>query len=90
MVLQRFDHQKVIDYFWESGVMSKERDGYYYPLSGQAASVRAMLEREMDRYKVEVHCDETLQRIIRERICPVRILPVMKYRRTAINILYVN
>ena len=64
MVLQRFDHQKVIDYFWESGVMSKERDGYYYPLSGQAASVRAMLEREMDRYKVEVHCDETLQRII--------------------------
>lgn len=44
--------------------MSKERDGYYYPLSGQAASVRAMLEREMDRYKVEVHCDETLQRII--------------------------
>ena len=23
-----------------------------------------MLEREMDRYKVEVHCDETLQRII--------------------------
>ena len=64
MVLQRFDHQKVIDYFWKSGVMSKERDGYYYPLSGQAASVRAMLEREMDRYKVEVHCDETLQRII--------------------------
>ena len=64
MVLQRFDYQKVIDYFWESGVMSKERDGYYYPLSGQAASVRAMLEREMDRYKVEVHCDETLQRII--------------------------
>lgn len=64
MVLQRFDHQKVIDYFWESGVISKERDGYYYPLSGQAASVRAMLEREMDRYKVEVHCDETLQRII--------------------------
>lgn len=35
MVLQRFDHQKVIDYFWESGVMSKERDGYYYPFPGR-------------------------------------------------------
>ena len=89
MVLQRFDHQKVIDYFWESGVMSKERDGYYYPLSGQAASVRAMLEREMDRYKVEVHCDETLQRIIPRKDLSGQNITGYD-RRPAINILYVN
>lgn len=63
-VLQQFDYKQVLAYFQESGVLAREKDGYYYPLSGQAASVRAMLEREMERYKVDVHCEETVLHII--------------------------
>ena len=52
-VLHRFNLEKTLVYFSKIGVLSKVKDGYYYPRSNQASSVRycfekAILSKEID------------------------------------------
>ena len=44
-VLHRFSLEKTLVYFSKIGVLSKVRDGYYYPRSNQASSVRLCFEK---------------------------------------------
>lgn len=44
-VLHRFSLEKTLVYFSKIGVLSKVRDGYYYPRSNQASSVRYCFEK---------------------------------------------
>ncbi len=48
-VLSCFDVRKTLDFFTELGIYPKERDGYYYPNSEQAASVVQVLLLECSR-----------------------------------------
>lgn len=63
-VLQQFTAEQSIDWFQEEGVLSKERDGYVYPLSGQASTVRNALERAIVREKVRLQCGESILDIV--------------------------
>lgn len=56
--IQQFTHQDVLETFHEMGIMPREREGYFYPASGQAASVLDALIRQLEKYQVEVHCGE--------------------------------
>jgi hypothetical protein len=55
--LEIFPPEKVISFFEESGIAVTERNGYYYPLSGQAELVReALLFRFLHRKKAVHKC----------------------------------
>lgn len=57
-VIKKMDQKKTVDLFASMGIMPSDRDGYVYPFSGQAVSVRNVLVRELERLKTEFHQDE--------------------------------
>lgn len=50
-----FDVRRTKAFFEELGMRIKDRDGYLYPASGQAATVLDVLRYEMKRLAVDVH-----------------------------------
>ncbi len=69
-VLRAFSLEDTLAFFKEIGVYPKERNGYYYPASEQAASVAEALAREAKRLGVEcltgvkvnrVYCEKNTQ-----------------------------
>lgn len=50
-----FDVRRTKEFFGELGMRIKDRDGYLYPASGQAATVLDVLRYEMKRLAVDVH-----------------------------------
>lgn len=55
-VIRRFDNKAVIDFFREEGLLVREREGYVYPYSEQAASVLDTLRRALKGYHAEAEC----------------------------------
>lgn len=53
-LVKRFDEAKTIKYFQELGIYPKERNGYVYPNSEQAASVADVLAMECAHQKVSI------------------------------------
>lgn len=56
-LLEQYPTERILDFFAEIGVEPSERDGYYYPASGQASAVLDCLRSECERLGVEIHCD---------------------------------
>lgn len=54
-VLSRFPVEKTLSFFREIGIWPKEKNGYYYPNSGQAASVTEALIAEVNRCGVTLY-----------------------------------
>ena len=53
-VLERFGTEETIAFFSSLGLMVRERGGYLYPFSGQAATVLDVLRYEMERLGIEI------------------------------------
>ncbi len=53
-VFSQFGLKETLSFFRELGIYPKERDGYFYPASGQAASVLEVLRMELKRLSVEI------------------------------------
>ena len=53
-VVERFNAQAVISFFFQLGVYSKNRNGYIYPNSDQASAVLDAFRMELDRLRVEI------------------------------------
>lgn len=54
-VLEQFGFEETLQFFEGLGIVPNgKRDGYYYPASGQASSVREVLLMESRRLKVEI------------------------------------
>lgn len=66
-VLNQFGYSETINFFEELGVVLKERQGYIYPISDQAATVLAVLCMEIKRLQVEVLLNQTVQKIVRDK-----------------------
>ncbi|MDF2943692.1 MAG: hypothetical protein K0S01_2550 [Herbinix sp.] len=64
-VLSCFDVSKTLEFFDELGIYPKEREGYYYPNSEQAASVVQVLLMECKRLKVQFQYDEYVIDIVK-------------------------
>lgn len=58
-VLKQFGFEDTLNFFLELGIYPKEREGYFYPASGQASSVLDVLRMELSRLKVKIvtSCD---------------------------------
>lgn len=59
-VLEQFGFKETISFFRELGIVPKERDGYFYPASGQASSVLDVLRMELRRLSVEIRTQTAL------------------------------
>lgn len=66
-IVGSFDGERTVAWFREIGVLPGNRQGYLYPASYQAAAVLCSLEREMDRLGIEIHNEESVERIERKR-----------------------
>ena len=55
-LLERYPTERILAFFEEIGVVASQRDGYYYPASGQAAAVLECLLAECERLGVEIRC----------------------------------
>ena len=64
-VLRSFSLEDTLAFFKEIGVYPKERNGYYYPASEQAASVAESLVREAKRLGVECLTGVKVSRVYR-------------------------
>lgn len=53
-VLGQFGFEDTLKFFRELGIYPKEREGYFYPASGQASSVLDVLRMELFRLEVKV------------------------------------
>lgn len=56
--LKKFGHMEAINLFKKYGIMPYEKDGYVYPLPGQASCVRDILERQLINTGTDIHKDE--------------------------------
>ena len=56
---------KVIEFFNELGVVPKIRNGYYYPFSNQASTIREVLLDEIKRLGIEYQTNCVIDEIIR-------------------------
>ncbi len=62
--LEEFSVSKTLDFFKSLGIHPIEKDkGKIYPASEQASSVLDVLRYEVERLKVQVHCDEEIQSV---------------------------
>lgn len=61
-LLKRYGVPEILHFFEKLGILPKQRNGYWYPNSGQAASVRDVLEAEVRKCGVDVYTDCRLVR----------------------------
>lgn len=62
-ILERFSVQDCLDFFHSIGIYSKNKNGYYYPNSEQAASVVNALIFELNRLDVVISYETTISAI---------------------------
>ena len=64
--LTRFGYRETINFFNSLGLYCKERDGYVYPRSSQAAAVRNLLLEELFRLGVEIRTECEVRKLQRK------------------------
>lgn len=65
-VLKAFPMAETVGFFEELGIIVKERYGYLYPNSGQAASVAEVLRLEAQRLQVKIACNTEVLSVERQ------------------------
>lgn len=65
-ILEQFSAEDAIAFFQNLGVMTRDRQGYCYPRSGQAAVIRNALLRQTEKLGIEIHNGIGIRKICRE------------------------
>lgn len=65
--LAQFSVEDAVAFFYEIGMLSKEKNGYLYPLSEQAATVLDALRQELGRQKVMLRLEAAVQKIEKKK-----------------------
>lgn len=68
-IVNRFSYQDTIRFFTELGIYSKNKNGYLYPNSEQASSVRDVLFLEMENLGVKLKTGIHVKNIWHEKEC---------------------
>ena len=63
-VLEVFGATETIRFFESLGVLLKDRNGYIYPISDQASTILDVLRMELERLKVKVALEHTVEKIL--------------------------
>jgi len=65
------NHQDLIDFLRDLGVVNRDLDGYYYPYTNQAKTVRDALEKEINSLGIDVFLDNRVTDITKDDIFTV-------------------
>lgn len=65
-IIDSFGCKETLRYFEELGLMFKDRDGYVYPMSGQASSVAEVLFTACQLYGVHIICNSPVISITKQ------------------------
>ena len=66
-VIRGFDVKETLDLFMGLGIVPKDRNGYVYPNSDQAASVLDVLRTELERLKVRILLSCQIEKIEKKK-----------------------
>ena len=66
LILNQCDRETVLSFMKSIGILCKEKRGYYYPASEQAAVVIQMLQAELEHLKVELVTEDRFLDIVKE------------------------
>ena len=62
-IITDYNTNMVIDFFNKLGVIYKKKNGYYYPFSNQATTIKDVLLQEALKVGVEIRCDSLVENI---------------------------
>ena len=62
------NHNDVINFFDRLGVFNKDLDGYFYPYTNQAKTIREALENEINRLNIDVFLDNRVTEVKKDNI----------------------
>lgn len=65
-IITKDNTEKVINYFNNLGVVSKVKNGYYYPYSSQAVTIKNVLENEIKRLGINVIYNALVEDVTKE------------------------
>lgn len=65
-VINKKNQNEILDFFYDMGIEPKIKNGYYYPLSNQAVTVRDALLKEAQMLNVEIKTETNVQNIAKE------------------------
>jgi len=57
------NHEDIIKFFMELGVFNRELDGYYYPITNQAKTIREALENEINNLEIDCFLDNRVTEV---------------------------
>lgn len=66
-VLNKFGTQETLCFFETLGILPKNKNGYYYPKSNQAAAILDVLNMELKRQRVEIICNSHVTKITKAK-----------------------
>ncbi len=66
-ILSRYDKDAVLRFMMSLGIRCKEKRGYYYPMSEQAAVVVQMLQAELEHLKVKLMLEERFLELFQDK-----------------------
>ena len=66
-VLNTFGYEESVSFFEELGVILKERQGYLYPISDQAATITDVLCMEIEHLQIKVLLEQSVTKITRDK-----------------------
>ncbi|MGN0298468.1 MAG: NAD(P)/FAD-dependent oxidoreductase [Lachnospiraceae bacterium] len=66
-VLQNFGFEDSLRFFESLGILAMQKNGYCYPMSGQASAVLDGLRWELERLGVEIDTDTAVEQMKKER-----------------------
>lgn len=61
--LEQFGHEDTVKFFRELGVVPRNKNGYFYPISNQASTIRSVLESEVNRLGVDLYLSTKVKSI---------------------------
>ena len=82
--LEQFSVKDTISFFRELGIEPKEKNGYLYPASMQAAAVVEVFTMELRRLKVNVHLNESISDIRKKGACYDIVTDLATYETKAV------
>ncbi len=66
-VLSQFGTEETLAFMKSLGIEPMEKNGYYYPASGQAASVAEVLAMELRHLQAEIRCGEKVISVLKKK-----------------------
>lgn len=79
-VIRGFDVKETLDLFMGLGIVPKDRNGYVYPNSDQAASVLDVLRTELERLKVRILLSCQIEKIEKKKTVAFLYIQIRKGR----------